>query len=71
MKKKYMIPQTETVNVRLISSVLDGIDFGRASQGIGGDDEWNDAKENDGFFDMDDNFGDIWDENEPKDPWKE
>ena len=58
MKKKYMIPQTETVNVRLNSSVLDGTHFGRTSQGIGGENEWNDAKEQ--SFDDFNSEEDIW-----------
>ena len=68
MKKKYMIPQTETVNVRLNSSVLDGMPFGRTSQGIGGENEWNDAKE----VNMDDfnSEEDIWGGRQMKDAWE-
>ena len=74
MKKIYKTPITETVNVRLYSSILqDGQgNLGEWSKGAAGGDEegWGDAKENNGFFDMDDSFGDTWDEEEAKGLWE-
>jgi len=62
MKKKYITPETQTVNARLDSSVLDEGAFGKWSQGAAGGDEpgWGDAKENSDIV-FDDNFGDLWD----------
>lgn len=73
MKKIYIKPDTETVNVRLYSSVMDDSQghFGPYSEVAGGGDDpgYGDAKENDLFFD--DTFGDIWGtDEEPKDPWE-
>ena len=71
MKKIYIKPNTETVNVRLYSSVLDEAPYGKWSQGAAGGDEpgWGDAKENN----LD--FGDIWSEEDnnsnPYDMWGE
>lgn len=68
MKKQYIAPQLQTVNVRLYSSVLDDIGLGGRSQGIGGDDEWNDAKET--AFDAFDTEEDIWSGRQTKDVWE-
>lgn len=74
MKKQYVIPQTETVNVRLFSSVLDNGDMGRWSQGNGnsgneGDDEqFGDAKKT--VFDAFDTEEDIWAGRQMKDVWE-
>ena len=58
MKKIYIKPYAETVNVRLFSSVLGGDPQpGGWSEGT----ETVDAKEQGDFFEMDDDsFGDIW-----------
>ncbi len=58
MKKIYIKPNTETVNVRLFSSVLE-------DPGLEGDSKYTNelgAKEQGDFFDFeeDDSFGDIW-----------
>ena len=70
MKKIYIKPDTETVNVRLNSSVLEDPGQGGWSDGI---DEL--AKEQDGFFETDGSFGDIWDDGDnssnPYDLWDE
>ena len=70
MKKIYIKPDTETVNVRLNSSVLEDPGPGNWSDGI---DEL--AKEQDGFFETDGSFGDIWDDggdsSNPYDLWDE
>ena len=62
MKKLYIKPYTETVNVRLYSSVMDDSQghFGPYSEVAGGGDDpgYGDAKENNIFFDIDDN--DLW-----------
>lgn len=55
MKKIYIKPDTETVNVRLYSSVLDDPGLHDNSVVAGG----MDAKQNDLFLE-EDNFGDIW-----------
>lgn len=76
MKKKYMIPQTETVNVRLLSSCLDTGGFGRWSQGNGNtntdpddpNEEFGDAKE--GNFDDFNSEEDIWSGHKTKDVWE-
>ena len=74
MKKKYMIPQTEMVNIRLLSSFLDTGGFGRWSQGNGntgneGDpEEFGDAKET--AFDAFDTEEDIWSGRQMKDVWE-
>ena len=74
MKKIYKTPITETVNVRLYSSVLDDDTsrYGNWSQGAAGGDDpgWGDAKENNFGFD-DDAFGDIWgsEDDDTKDLW--
>lgn len=57
MKKIYIKPNTETVNVRLFSSVLEDIGYegnSKYTNELG-------AKENDFFFE-DENFGDLWDD---------
>ena len=68
MKKQYIAPQLQTVNVRLYSSVLDDIGWGKNSQGIGGGNEWNDAKET--AFDAFDTEEDIWSGHKTKDVWE-
>ena len=68
MKKIYKTPNTETVNVRLFSSVLG--DPGAAEWSNGADELG--AKEQGDFFDFeeDDSFGDIWGTDEdPNDLW--
>ena len=67
MKRQYIAPQLQTVNVRLYSSVLGGIGIGEISQGIGGD-VWNDAKET--AFDDFDTEEDIWSGRQTKDVWE-
>lgn len=77
MKKIYIKPDTETVNVRLHSSILeDGQgNFGPYSHVAGGGDDpgYGDAKENNNFFDIGDN--DLWadggDTDTSYDLWKE
>lgn len=56
MKKKYIIPETHTVTVNLISSVLDNGAYDTWSHGAAGGDEpgFGDAKENDGIVVDDD-----------------
>lgn len=78
MKKKYITPVTEDVNVRLFNSVLgDPSGYGRYSHvTAGGDDPlYGDAKKNDLFFETDGSFGDIWDDGDnssnPYDLWGE
>ena len=68
MKKIYLSPVTETVNVKLYGSVMDdGIDITNTShdvtnEGLG--------KENNLLFE-DDAFGDIWgtEDEDPNDLW--
>ena len=68
MKKLYIKPVTETVNVRLISSVLE--DPGPADWSNGTDELG--AKEQGDFFDFDnDTLGDIWGEGESNDLWND
>ncbi len=75
MKKIYIKPNTDTVNVHLHSSVLDEAPYGKWSQGAAGGDEpgWGDAKENN--LDFGEDFGDIWGEGDnssnPYDLWGE
>lgn len=71
MKKIYIKPNTDTVNVRLYSSVLD-------DPGLGGDSEVTNelgAKENNLLFEDEGDFGDIWGEGDnnsnPYDLWGE
>ena len=73
MKKIYIKPNTDTVNVRLYSSVLDEAPYGKWSQGAAGGDDpgYGDAKENNlDFWDED-----IWEEGDnssnPYDLWGE
>ena len=70
MKKNYIAPATETVNVRLYSSVLDGMDIGPQSDvAAGGDDPgFGDAKET--AFDIFDTEEDIWSGRQMKDVWE-
>jgi len=64
MKKQYIVPQADLVNVRLNSSVLGPEEFGRWSQG--GDDA--DAKENNTEFEEESLINptqpNLWDDNE-------
>ena len=75
MKKIYIKPNTETVNVRLIGSILeDGENgYGKWSDVAGGD--WGDAKENNLLFEDEGDFGDLWDDGDsssnPYDLWGE
>ena len=71
MKKIYIKPNTETVNVRLNSSVLE-------NPGIEGDSKFTNelgAKQNDLLFEDEGDFGDIWGEGDsnsnPYDLWGE
>lgn len=69
MKRKYLKPFTETVNVRLEGSVLEDPTLHDKSIIAGGG---MDAKEN-LEFEFDDSFGDIWSDpnagNDPYDLW--
>ena len=72
MKKIYLSPVTETVNVKLFGSVMDdGIDIINNSTDVSDDGL---AKENNLLFE-DDAFGDIWGEggnsSNPYDLWGE
>lgn len=73
MKKIYIKPDTETVNVRLYSSVLDDDDPGIGKWSDGADELG--AKGQGDFFEADDSFGDIWgdagDTGNPYDIWGE
>ena len=69
MKKQYIVPQAEIVNVRLLNSVLDNGAFARPSFGAyGGDEEgFGDAKES--SFDEEESLinptqPNLWDDNE-------
>ena len=72
MKKIYIKPNTDTVNVHLYSSVLDEAPYGKWSQGAAGGDEpgWGDAKENNLLWE-----DDLWDDGDnnsnPYDMWGE
>ena len=69
MKKNYLKPGTEIVNIRLYGSVLerehDGMDV---VSGEGNGIIYVGAKENDGLFD-DDPFGSLWDDDPVEDPF--
>ena len=72
MKKIYIAPTTEDVQVRLNNSILEGGDqFGQWSNG---GDEY-DAKQNNLLFEDEGDFGDIWGEGDnssnPYDLWGE
>lgn len=69
MKKQYIVPQAEIVNVRLQNSVLDEGGYGRNSIGAYGGDEpgYGDAKES--SFDEEEGLinptqPNLWDDNE-------
>ena len=67
MKKQYIVPQAETVNVRLQNSVLDSIGQGQWSKGAAGDNEgYADAKESE--FEEESLINptqpNLWDDNE-------
>lgn len=72
MKKNYIAPTTETVNIRLYSSVMDKGHIGRYSDvAAGGDDPgFADAKENNFLWE-----DDLWDDGDsnpnPYDLWGE
>ncbi|MBR4390440.1 MAG: hypothetical protein IKT00_14875 [Prevotella sp.] len=72
MKKIYIKPGTETVNVHLFSSVLDDSqgNFGPYSHVAGGGDDpgWGDAKE--GNLDDFNSEEDIWGGRQMKDAWE-
>lgn len=70
MKKNYIAPITEKVNVRLFKSVLDGSSYGPYSYiTAGGDDpNFGDAKET--AFDAFDTEEDIWSGRQMKDVWE-
>ena len=68
MKKQYVIPQTETVNIRLVSSVLEPDGYGAWSQGAGNGDDYADAKQTD--FDDFNVEEDIWADRPMKDVWE-
>ena len=58
MKKIYVRPVVETVNVKLTGSVLEDIEVGGHS--LVGKPEDSFAKEQSFDFDEDDEFGDLW-----------
>ena len=69
MKKQYIVPQAETVNIRLQNSVLDEGGYARNSFGAyGGDEEgFADAKESAGFEDeslINPTQPNLWDDDE-------
>ena len=71
MKKIYINPKIDTVNMRIYSSVLDDTgNYGNWSQGAAGGDEpgWGDAKENNFLWE-----DDLWDDGDnssnPYDMW--
>ncbi len=73
MKKIYLRPVTETVNVKLYGSVMDdGIDIINNSTEVSDDGL---AKENNLLFEDEGDFGDIWDDGDsnsnPYDLWGE
>lgn len=73
MKKIYLSPVTETVNVKLYGSVMDdGIDIINNSTEVSDDGL---AKENNLLFEDEGDFGDIWGEGDnssnPYDLWKD
>lgn len=71
MKKIYLSPVTETVNVKLYGSVLGGMDVNQNSPVT----PVVDAKENNLLFEDEGDFGDIWGEGDsnsnPYDMWGE
>ena len=71
MKKIYLSPVTETVNVKLYGSVLGGMDVNQNSPVT----PVVDAKENNLLFEDEGDFGDIWGEGDsnpnPYDLWGE
>lgn len=73
MKKQYIQPVTENVNVALRGSVLDPSDSPIVQGSPVTEDI--DAKENNTFFETDGSFGDIWDDggdsSNPYDLWDE
>ena len=63
-KKKYIAPLTETSLMAVEAHLM------KTSNEEWTDPGNSDAKEQGGFFDFDDNFGDTWGDNEePKDLW--
>ena len=71
MKKIYLSPVTETVNVKLYGSVLGGTDVNQNSPVT----PVVDAKENNLLFEDEGDFGDIWGDGDsssnPYDLWGE
>ena len=68
MKKAYIAPQTEIVSIHLVSSVLEGIGYGKWSEGTGDGDDYGDAKEHTGLWgDVDDE--DTWTGSKGVDLW--
>lgn len=69
MKKIYVTPITEAVNLKLIGSVLEGNGTPVINSPVG---DPNDSFGKENNFDFDDDaFGDIWgsEENDTKDLW--
>lgn len=67
MKKQYIVPQTEIVNVRMNSSVLGPDEFGNWSNGAGG--EFADGKENKAEIEVEEGLinptqPNLWDDEE-------
>ena len=63
MKREYIKPVTEKVNVKLFGSVLDGetnINVGAGSNGT----DFGDAKESNILWGDDSTSGDLWDDEE-------
>ena len=73
MKKQYIQPTTESVKVNLYGSVLEG--YGDGTGRMSDVTDTGLAKEQDGFFETDGSFGDIWDDggdsSNPYDLWDE
>ena len=71
MKKIYLSPVTETVNVKLYGSILGGMDVNQNSPVT----PVVDAKQNNLLFEDEGDFGDLWDDGDsnpnPYDLWGE
>ena len=72
MRKPYLKPVTEDVHVNLFGSVLGGLGPNETQSYVN---DWGGAKEQDGFFETDGSFGDIWSDSnsdsDPNDLWGE
>ena len=69
-KNRYITPETEVVKLRLMGTVMGGLDdlFGGESEpDEDSQDPWVGAKDNSGFFD--DPFGSLWDDDPVEDPF--